>query len=112
MRDAVDHFCDRCCVVEIAGRGERAAAQLGGESVERVARACHESDTTTFANQRAGYRRTDSSRRARDQRRTAGKRLCQSDDPFEMSRRNSSRVFGSSRNDPRTADVTVLEFCF
>ena len=32
--------------------------------------------------------------------------------PLCASRRNSSRVFGSSRKTPRSADVIVFEFCF
>src|SRR6185436_15376228 len=33
-------------------------------------------------------------------------------DPLWASRRNSSRVFGSSLNAPRRAEVIVFEFCF
>src|SRR6185312_1339747 len=109
---ALGHAAHRRLSCNVAWRGECAVANLARNPLQDILRTCNERDSRSVTRQSTRNRLTDAARCARYERTSSGQAVAQSDDPFGIRRRNSSRVFGSSRNDPSTAEVTVVEFCF
>jgi len=121
VRDVPERFArarhgarDRAFVRDIARNRERAGSELGGTRREPVAAAREDRDAHARVGERARDRGSDPARRTGDERRASRERRAQRwTIPFPCaSERNSSRVRGSLRKSPRTALVTVCEFCF
>ena len=87
-------------------------AKFVGKRTKRLHPPRNKDNARTVRGEGSRDRAPDAAGGAGYQRRAIRERIAQSVDPLWMSRRNSSRVLGSSRKLPRTADVTVLEFCF
>ena len=102
------HALGEC--LHLGGVGE-----VGGqvqEAVPRRQRARDPHHARARRPQRLGRRRPDPAGRARHQGDAAGEGGHSEECPPCASRRNSTRVLESSRKMPRSALVTVREFCF
>ena len=97
---------------EIAGNHQMSGTEGVSKGRKRIAVLGDKRDADACAVHGARYGRTDSAGRPRHQRRAVGKNHRKDIDGVYAKRKNSSRVLASSRNEPRTADVIVFEFCF